>query len=82
MTLHQKDLLRIIKSKVIEVKSSQKLAEKSLVDHEISRFNPQVADVCSSLLEKNVKENGNEMEVDDVNLGGVKQALSQTELAN
>jgi len=77
-TLMQKELVSKLKKKVDEVKDSQKLSEKTMMDHEISRFNPQIPSVPNSPAGSPVSP---ERDEEGLDLGGASQALKQTELA-
>jgi len=78
-TMTQKDLLAKLKRKVDEVKDSQKHAEKTMMEHEISRFNPQVSSEPNSPAGSPVCPSPGQENLD---LGGATQALKQNELAN
>jgi len=77
----QKELVSKLKMKVDEVKESQKHSERTMMEHEISRFNPQTP--SSSAPSSPVASPGcSESPVLDCeDLGGATQALKQTELA-
>merc|ERR1712013_252702 len=79
-TLSQRDLVAKLKRKVDEVKDSQKNSEKTMMEHDISRFNPQTP--TSSLPSSPAGSPNSRVSPDqDIDLGGASQALKQTELA-
>jgi len=80
-TFSQKDLVAKLKKKVDEVKDSQKHAEKTMMDHDISRFNPQISSEPSSPAGSPAC-NSPTQDPDQPDLGGASYALKQTELAN
>jgi len=79
-TFSQKDLVTKLKQKVEEVRDSQKQAEKTMMDHDISRFAPQVPSQPNSP----AGSPSNNLDLDNSmpDLGGATYALKQTELAN
>ena len=76
-TLSQKELVSKLKNKVEEVRDSQKQSEKTMMEHDISRFAPHSPSEPSSPL-----ANSLELDTSMPNLGGASYALKQTELAN
>jgi len=76
-TFSQKELVSKLKLKVEEVRDSQKQSEKTMMEHDISRFAPHVPSEPSSPCGSSP-----ELDASLPNLGGASYALKQTELAN
>merc|ERR1712025_806402 len=77
----QKELVSKLKMKVDEVKESQKHSERTMMEHEISRFNPQTPSSSAPSSPVASPECSESPVLDCDDLGGATQALKQTELA-
>eukprot|EP00092_Neocalanus_flemingeri_P020290 GFUD01021979.1.p1 GENE.GFUD01021979.1~~GFUD01021979.1.p1 ORF type:complete len:1250 (+),score=420.04 GFUD01021979.1:230-3979(+) len=76
-TFSQKELVAKLKEKVEEVRNSQKQAEKTMMDHDISRFAPVSSQPSSPSSSPNP-----DLDTSLADLGGATHVLKQTELAS
>jgi len=69
-------IMKKLKEHVVQVQNYQKQAEKTMVDHDISRFNQTPAATPDTSMD------GSQEGEDEENFGDATHALKQTELAN
>jgi len=82
----KKDVFNKLREKVESVVDHQKKAEKTMMEHDISRFNPPSRDVSLNDSDCGGEEKGEDKDQDEgdktQDLGGAQHALRQTELAS